>query len=115
MRDDDLSCSSGGKTEDFFWRCLHYVAPGDVVATLHTWVPTGAPPPPPPPPPPGGAAGPGPCMRQPPAPLPPQVLADSSGGLSIWSVEVIGEADCKEQFNNVHPATVIQHTREAAT
>ena len=34
---------------------------------------------------------------------------------SGWSVEVIGEADCKEQFNNVHPATVVQHMKEAST
>ena len=34
--------------------------------------------------------------------------------LSSWSVEVIGEADCKEQFNNVHPATVLQHMKGAA-
>ena len=34
--------------------------------------------------------------------------------LSTWSVEVIGEADCKEQFNNVHPKTVIKHMWEAA-
>ena len=31
-----------------------------------------------------------------------------------WSVAVIGEADCKEQFNNVRPQAVIQHMREAA-
>ena len=34
--------------------------------------------------------------------------------LSSWCVEVIGEADCKEQFNNVHPATVVQHMKEAS-
>ena len=34
--------------------------------------------------------------------------------LSSCSAEVIGEADCKELFNNVHPATVVQHMREAS-
>ena len=34
--------------------------------------------------------------------------------LSSWSVQAIGEADCKEQFDNVHPRTVIQHMCDAA-
>ena len=34
--------------------------------------------------------------------------------LGDWSVAVIGEADCKEQFNNVRLQVVIQHMREAA-
>ena len=27
MHDNDLSCSGGGKTEDFSWQCLRHVAP----------------------------------------------------------------------------------------
>ena len=34
--------------------------------------------------------------------------------LFTWFVEVIGEADCKEPFNNFHPRTVVKHMREAA-
>ena len=34
--------------------------------------------------------------------------------LSGWSVQVIGEANSKEQLNNVHPQTLIQHMRDVA-